>query len=261
MRRIIVPIDFSETSLNAARFISKMVAGQKETQILLYHNYAHDNDYEISKSYMDALKQELLEKGDLSVAYELEKGGELVDNIDKLAHSHRATLVAMGIRGRTELQQKYIGSNTLRTVDRNLYPVMIIPPDADFTKINNVAFACDFIDVENSTPTTLINAVLELFNPRLHIVNVNPNHYISANAACQFEQEKLKKMFSKYELEFHFITMYNFHDAIDSFLADFNIEMLITIPHHHTGSSGLWASSNTRKLAYHSHIPILTAHQ
>lgn len=261
MHRIILPVDFSETSLNAARFAAKMLSGQPDTLILLYHNYAHDNDREISKSYIESLQHELGEKSSITVEYELEKGGNFIDNLDKLAHTRRATIIAMGLTGQTELQQKFIGSNTLKAVDRSLYPVMIIPPDADFSKIKNVAFASDFRDVENSTPAALINAVLELFNPKLHVVNVNPEHYISVTEEGREEQQKLADMFSSYDKEFYFISMYDFQDAINSFLTDYDIDMLITIPRHHSGHSSLWETSNTRKLAYHSHIPILTAHQ
>src|SRR5690242_16281505 len=143
MQRIIIPVDFSETSMNAARFAAAMLSGRPDTLVILYHNYAHDNDYDIHKSYIEALQKELLDKGDNAVEYEMEKGGDLIDNIDRLAHTRRATMIAMGLTGRSEFQQKFIGSNTLKTVDRSIYPVMIIPPDAVFTGIKNVAFASD----------------------------------------------------------------------------------------------------------------------
>jgi len=44
MHRIIIPVDFSSTSFNAARFGAKLVAGQNDVQIILYHNYKHDNE-------------------------------------------------------------------------------------------------------------------------------------------------------------------------------------------------------------------------
>jgi nucleotide-binding universal stress UspA family protein len=261
MQRIIIPVDFSETSMNAARFAASMLSGRPDTLVILYHNYAHDSDYEIHKSYIEALQKELLEKGDNAVEYELEKGGDLIDNLDRLAHTRRATMIAMGLTGRTGLQQKFIGSNTLRTVDRSIYPVMIIPPDATFRDIKNVAFASDLVDVENSTPSVLINAVLGIFNPKLHVVNVNPEHYISVSDETKQQEDKLAEMFAPYEKQFHYLTMNDFQDALSTFLTDQNIDMLITIPRHHSGNAGLWESSNTRKLAYHSHIPILAAHQ
>lgn len=261
MQRIIIPVDFSQTSMNAARFAASMLSGRPDTLVILYHNYSNDNDYDIHRSYIEALQKELLEKGDNAVEFELEKGGDLIDNLDRLAHTRRATMIAMGITGRSALQQRFIGSNTLKTVDRSIYPVMIIPPDANFKTIRNVAFASDLVDVENSTPSVLINAVLEIFQPKLHVVNVNPEHYISVSEQAKQQEEKLATMFAPYEKQFHYLTMYDFQDALSTFLTDHEIDMLITIPRHHSGQSSLWETSNTRKLAYHSHIPILTAHQ
>ncbi len=259
MNRIIIPLDFSDTSFNAARFAAQMLSGKKDALAILYHNYADEEDREISISYLESLRNELLQKGDAAVEYEIEMGGDLIENLDRLAHTRRATLITMGITGRTSLQQKFIGSNTLKTVDRSLYPVMIIPPDASYREIKNVAFACDFMDVEQSTPTPLINAVLSMFKPKLHIVNVNSDHYISITDEVKAEKEKLVEMFKEFETDFYFIGMNDFHEAIDSFINDYNIDMLITIPRHHSGSASLWKSSHTRRLAYHSDIPVLAA--
>jgi hypothetical protein len=115
--------------------------------------------------------------------------------------------------------------------------------------------------VVNSTPSVLINSVLQIFKPKLHIINVNPEHYITVSDECRLEQEKLAEMFKDHEQEFHFLTMYDFQEALSTFLIDHDIDMLITIPRHHSGQTGLWERSNTKQLAYHSHIPILTAHQ
>ncbi len=261
MHRIIIPVDFSDTSFNAARFAAEMLAGKKDALAILYHNYTDENDRDISHSYLESLKAELLQKGDMAVECEMEMGGDLIENLDRLAHTRRATLITMGITGRSTMAQKFIGSNTLKTVDRSLYPVLIIPPDAGYQQIRNVAFASDFVNVEDSTPSALINSVLEMFNPKLHIVNVNPAHYVSITAEVQAQKEKFEQLFSSYDKEFYFIGMNDFHDAIDNFIRDYKIDMLITIPRHHSSSAGLWKSTNTKRLAYQSHIPVLAAHE
>ncbi len=259
MNRVIIPLDFSDTSFNAARFTAQMLSGKKDALAILYHNYADEKDRDICISYLESLKNELLEKGDTFVEYEIEQGGDLIENLDRLAHTRRATLITMGITGRSALQQKFIGSNTLKTVDRSLYPVMIIPPDAVYENISDVAFACDFKNVTDSTPTPMINAVLSLFKPKLHIVNVDPDHYISITDEVKEEKEKLQEMFKDFETEFYFIGMNDFHEAMDNFINDYNIDMLITIPRHHSGSASIWKSTHTRRLAYQSRIPVLAA--
>ena len=261
MHRIIIPVDFSETSLQAARFTAQMLAGKKDAVAILYNNYETEEDHDISINYLESLKKEFSRAGVNSVELEYEMGGDLIDNITRLVQSYRATLVVMGIKGKSTVEQAIFGSNTLKLVDKNLYPVLIIPPNASYNGINNVAFASDFIDIEATTPSTLISAVLEMFNPMLHIVNVNNEHYVSLTEEMQQGKEKFREMFSAYKTEFYFITMNDFFEALDNFVTDYKIDILITIPKHQSNSSSLFKASHTKQLAYHSHIPILAVHE
>jgi nucleotide-binding universal stress UspA family protein len=261
MNKVIIPIDFSETSLNAARYAAKMLAGKDTTTAILYHNYENTDDADISHNYQESLKKEFISAGVKNVECENEMGGDLIENISRMAHTVRATLVVMGITGKSAIRQVMFGSNTLKLIDKNLYPVMIIPPDAVYNGINNIAFASDYTNVENTTPFTLINAVLEMFNPKLHVVNVNKDIYVSIPVEMEQEKEKLKKMFSNYSTEFYFITMNDFYEAIDNFIKDYKIDVLVTVPKHQSNSASLFKSTHTKRLAYHSHIPILAAHE
>ncbi len=261
MHKVIIPIDYSETSLNAARFTAKMLAGKEDATAILYHNYDNQDDFDISHNYQESLKKEFIRAGVKHVECENEMGGDLIENISRLAHTVRATLVVMGITGKSAIRQVMFGSNTLKLIDKNLYPVMIIPPDAVYKGINNVAFASDYKNVEATTPAPLISSVLGIFNPKLHIVNVNREHYVSLTEEMQAEKEKLRKMFSDFSTEFYFLTMNDFYEAMDNFVKDYNIDVLITVPKHQSNSTSLFKSTHTKRLAYHSHIPILAAHE
>ncbi len=261
MHRVIIPVDFSETSLNAARFTAKMLAGKKDAIAILYNNYESADDYDVVVGYQESLKREFLAQGVEKVEYENEMGGDLIENISRLAHTSRATLIVMGITGKSEVRQAMFGSNTLKLVDKNLLPVMIIPPDAVYKGIENVVFTSDFKDVEDTTPSALISSVLEIFNPMLHIVNVSREHYVSLTEEIQQSKEKFREMFKSFKTEFYFLTMNDFYEAVDTFVKDYNIDVLVTIPKHQSNAISLFKSSHTKRLAYHSRIPILAAHE
>jgi len=261
MHRVIVPVDFSDTALNAARFVGQMIAGKKDALVILYHNFKDQQDHEMCMNYLESLKMELHHKGNQNVECVIEMGGNLIDNLSRLAQTRTATLIAMGITGRTALGQKLIGSNTLKMVEKSLIPVLIIPSDANFTGLNNVAFASDFKDVERTTPAAFIISVLEMFNPKLHIVNIDPEHYVAISESCQEEKDKLQNIFANYSPEFYFIGMNDFYDAMDTFVKDYNIDMLVTVPRFHNNSSALFKSTHTKRLAYHSSIPLMAAHE
>jgi hypothetical protein len=70
-----------------------------------------------------------------------------------------------------------------------------------------------------------------------------------------------KRMFKSFKTEFYFLTMNDFYDAVDNFVKDYNIDVLVTIPKHQSNAVSLFKSSHTKRLAYHSRIPILAAHE
>ncbi|HEX4876429.1 MAG TPA: universal stress protein [Chitinophagaceae bacterium] len=261
MHRVIVPVDFSETSLNAARYTGKMLAGKENASVILYTNYDSPDDLDVSLNFQESLKKELIKQGVKTVECESEMGGDLIENISRLAHTLRASLIVMGITGKSAIRAAMFGSNTLKLIDRNLYPVMIIPPDAHYKGMNNVAFASDFKNVEETTPASLLDSVLEIFNPKLHIFHVSKDITISDSPEVLEQKRLFEKMFSRYETGFHFLVRNDFYAAVDNFIKDYNIDVMITIPKHQSNSMSLFKSSHTKRLAYHSHIPILAAHE
>jgi nucleotide-binding universal stress UspA family protein len=261
MHRVIIPVDFSETSMNAARFTAQMLAGKKDALAVLYHNYEKKKELSECIRQLEKLKKEMLETGVAKVEFEKEMGGDLIENIARLAHTTRATLVVIGITGKSTFKQVLFGSNTLKLVNENLYPVMIIPPNAKYIEIKNVALASDFQNVELTTPSILISAVLEMFNPMLHIVNVSSEHYVSITEEYQRGKDWFKEMFKNYKTEFYFIGINDFFEAMDNFIRDYKIDLLVTVPKHDSNSGLYFSNSHTKKLAYHSHIPILAAHE
>ncbi|MFZ9386630.1 MAG: universal stress protein [Chitinophagaceae bacterium] len=261
MHRVIIPVDFSETSLNAARYSARMLAGKDHTLAILYTNFESPDDEDICINFQESLKWEFQKAGVKNVECEREMGGDLIDNISRLAHTIRATLIVMGITGKSAIRAAMFGSHTLKLIDRNLYPVMIIPPDAAYKGLKKVAFASDLKNVEDVTPSALISSVLEMFDPKLHIVHVHKEAYPSLPPELEYGKNKLAEMFSRFSLEFNFIIRNDFFAAIDRFILEQDIDAIITIPKHQSNATSIFKSTHTKRLAYHSHIPILAAHE
>ena len=167
----------------------------------------------------------------------------------------------MGITGKSPIKQLLVGSNTLKLVEKNICPVMIIPPDAAFNGVNNILFTSDFQEVKESTPVLYIKTVLDFFKANLHIVNVSNEHYVSLTEQFQSEREKLLSLLKEYNPEFYFIGMNDFHEAIEQFVKDKNIDLIITIPRFHSGITSIFKLSATKKLVFHSSVPVLAAHE
>jgi nucleotide-binding universal stress UspA family protein len=261
MKTVIVPVDFSGTSVNAAHYAANMLARSYDTDLILYHMYEKKNEEEEANKQLLKLKNELTKNSALRMETIAVHGDDLISAIERVVHHRHASLVVMGITGRTALEKVFIGSNTLKLVDKNVVPVLIIPPGASFKDVRNVALTSDFKDVRMTTPSVPIKSLLQLFHPAMHIVNVDSTHYVSITAEYQKEKAIMQEMFSDYTPEFYFIGRYDFFEAIEQFTNDKNIDILITIPRHHSFWDGLFKGQHTKKLVYHSHVPVLAVHE
>lgn len=261
MQTVVVPIDFSKPSLTAVHYAVNMLAGAYDTNLVLYHMYEKKNEEEEANRLLSNLRDQLSTDSPLRIESIAVLGDNLIQEIERVVHHRHASLVVMGITGKTAVEKVFIGSNTLKLVEKNVVPVLIIPPDAKFKEVKNVALTSDFKDVRMTTPSIPIKLLLELFRPALHIVNVDSEHYVSITAEYQKEKAILQQMFSDYNPEFYFIGMNDFFDAIERFTKDKNIDILITIPRMHSFLRRIFKGQHIKKIVYHSHVPILAVHE
>lgn len=257
MRTFVIPTDFSDTANNAAEFAFEMLKGQHDVNIILYHVYEKESQADYANTQLQALRDHLNNKQVLRVEILAVQGDDLIDEIERVVRHRQASLVIMGLTGKHAFAQMFMGSNTLKLVDRDLVPVLIIPPDAKYTGIKNVALTSDFKKVKLTTPSAPIKSVLQMFRPAFHIINVDDLHYVSLTDEYRKERDDMMEMFSEFNPEFYFIGMYDFHEAIEQFSKDKQIDMLITVPRKHSFLESLFKRSHTKSLVYHSTVPIL----
>lgn len=275
MKKFLVPTDFSETSKNAAKYAAQMAAGIPGAKVILINisdKFTAGSDGSpltetkkdrrtILQAALAHVAEEMRSLANVEIEFVIEEGTSLVETLDRYVRHQGINMIVMGITGASRLEQLFIGSNTLDMVDAGVCPVMIIPPDAQYRPIKNVLFASDFKDVETTVPTVPVKSVLDLFKASLHIVNVDSEHYVDITDEYKAQRVKLEKILGSYQPEFYFIRQYDFLDAVSQFALDKNIDVIVTVPKEHSFLSGLFKTSHTKKLAYHSHVPIIAIHE
>jgi nucleotide-binding universal stress UspA family protein len=273
MNNFIVPIDFSETSKNAARYaahISKLVP---DAHLILYNvfdtlEYGTDSSPLGTEGEEDASRKAIVELALQSVQTELssitnariscvaEENNHFLDTLERYVKNNNIQLIIMGLTGATHLGQVFMGSNALNIVKRAIAPVIITPEYTHSTSAKNVLLLTDFKDIDNTIPIDTVKSVLDLFNPRLFVVNVDHEHYVQVTEEYKAERLKLEEKLKDYHPEFYFIRLFDFVEATNQFVADNHIDLILTFPRKHSWLSGIFKTTNTSKLAYHSHVPI-----
>jgi nucleotide-binding universal stress UspA family protein len=260
MNTVIIPVDFSETSLHAAEFGAKWLSLAPEVEIILYHVCEKEDAYENRMEALQKLKDELSQNRKLNITL-LAETGDFITELEKLARHRQADLIIMGITNRSALMQVFVGSNALKMADNKFCPVLIVPANAAYNEIQNVLLATDLKNTSSTTPTAPIKKVLSTFNANLHIVNVNSEHYIALTEEFAAEQEKLRAMFAEFNPEFYFLRLYDVDEAIEQFAKDKSIDLIITIQKEHSVMHKLFNSGHLKKLSYESTIPVMAVHE
>jgi nucleotide-binding universal stress UspA family protein len=258
---IIVPVDFSAPSINAARFAAHMLVGNYEATLVLFHAYADQKSTGEIKNALQQLKDELIDEAILKVETRLEHNEDFIDSLERYARHIDAELVVMAITEKSKIGQMMHLSNSLKMIEQNVCPVLVVPHDVKYNTIKNVAIASDFKDVETSIPVVPVKKVLSIFRPNIHIVNINSEIYISLNEEYLKQRERMKEMFEEFRPEFYFITTYDFHETLRQFISDKKIDLVLTFPRKHSFINNLIRGNNTKRLVYESAVPVLAAHE
>jgi nucleotide-binding universal stress UspA family protein len=273
MKTWLLPIDFSETSKNAARYAVALANDIQNVKLVLYHVFgkiaagtdgtpldlSNTTRKEVAETAMANLIKELAPSGPYEVV--AEEGNSLTDNLTRYVRHHGADLVVMGLTGASRIEQLLMGSNALNMAHSAVCPVLIIPPQATYKGVKNIMFATDMHNVKQTTPVKALRSVLSTFNAKLHVVNVDSEHYVELTEEYKTERAALVSLLEGFDPEFYFIRIADFLDAVQTFVEDKKIDIIITVPRRHSFLTSLFKPSHTKKLLYHTITPLVALHE
>ncbi|HXB94340.1 MAG TPA: universal stress protein [Puia sp.] len=274
MNNFIVPIDFSETSKNAARYAAHISTLVPDAHLILYNvfdtlEYGSDSSPLNTEGEEDVSRKAIVELALNSVKTELsgitnariscvaEENHRFLDTLETYVKMNDIQLIIMGLTGATRLGQVLMGSNALNIVRKAIAPVIIVPPETHSQSAKNVLLLTDFQDIEHTIPISSVKLVLDLFKPKLYVVNVDHEHYVQVTEDYKAERGKLESLLKDYNPEFYFIRLFDFVEATNQFVTDYHIDLILTFPRRHSFLSNVFRTTSTSKLAYHSHVPIV----
>ncbi len=274
MKNIIVPVDFSDVSKNAVQYAIEFAKILKAdiTFLHVYHipaiasesvvampNFENleKNNLKIMEDFEKEIKQKY---GDTIHFKTLVKAGFLIEEMKELNLSNKFDFVVMGITGAGKLGELLMGSNATIAIHSLNIPIVVVPADAKFTSIKNIAFACDFDNKTDSKAIEKVKSISQLFNAQLHILNV-----IDKDEMPNFDKAaavvKLEIIMNNVRHTLNFPESDDVTYAINEFIERHDIDLLIMIPHKHNFLQSLFHKSNTKSMAFHTHVPLLTINE
>ncbi len=282
MKTIIVPTDFSNTATNAAAYAVRFAEQINVKRILLFHAYElpvaldplmpgvqmleldtfKDAAIKNLDNFRDQLRSTFPNSNiqfDVAVEYGSIAGGLLL-----LAEKEKIELIIMGITGGGALEETLIGSNTISVAGALGVPVLIIPPHAIFKAVDKIMLACDFDHADQHIPLGIIRELLNETKAKLLVFNLEVDLEESKNkfpATVVGEGFAVHTLLQEFNPEYHFAQNSEYVLGINEFAESHGVSMVISVPKKKTFFEKLFIKSSTKKLAFHTHLPLLVVHK
>lgn len=145
MSRILVPIDFSPSSINSLKYAHQLSI-ETDMPLSLFHCFhAHDYNRRFDfgkKDYATGIKEMLVDfykkhaQEKIGKTHFLAQAGTVIEKV--VALSSRYKLIVLGGRNFTSSFHKWLGSRSSNIASLAKCPVMIITPSAHYTPWDNI---------------------------------------------------------------------------------------------------------------------------
>lgn len=268
--KILVPVDFSAHSKNAAGYAAKM-AQKCNAEIILLNlvflqapphaaelNQQNIENLMISNAKQDCvqLMEELKTKNKkLPVSYEVINDFNLKEVIENYAVHNNIDLIIMGTKGATGLSKVLLGSNTAAVIGSSSIPVIAVPQHARFNGIKQIVYASDVLSIHKEL--TAVIPIVKKFKAHLQIV-----HVLQPDSKKRFDRitltNELRTKHNYDKLSFSIRLHSDVEDGIAEFISENKCDLLVMFTHNPGFLEKLFGRSSTREMVFETWIPLLT---
>jgi nucleotide-binding universal stress UspA family protein len=278
MKKILVPTDFSKTSITALE-VAFEIAKKSGAEISLLHvveeatreSYHITGEWQTNEDWSDRLfTLKLLEKSKgqleklvldprfsaVKVNGELRLGNAF-HGMRTIIAEQKVDLVVMGTQGRSKLEEMLIGSNTERVVRHSRCPVLSVhkkPAKVDF---KNIVYATA-MHKDEEVFSRIIKRTQQLYDSTIHLVRVNTPGDFQRDYVVKEYMEKFAK---KLGLKNYTINIFNDiteEDGIIYFAESIDADLIAMATHGRTGFAHVLAGSIAEDVVGHAKRPVLT---
>lgn len=271
MKRILIPVDFSEYSEEALK-VAAQIARKNNSELILLHllELPHQANALIGsgssipeimffKNKAIAKLEELMDadylKGiNVTEAIEFKNASE---GIIDASIKNDANLIVMGSHGTSGFKELLVGSNTEKVVRFSNIPVLVIKKKAEEFKARNFVFASDF-SKETRKPFRKMIEFAKIFDSNLFLVMIcTPNSFKTTSAA----ERIMRDFIADFDIENYSSHIYNdtnIENGVVNFANSVDADLIGMCTHGRTGLAHFFNGSIGENLVNHAAKPVIT---
>lgn len=278
MKNILVPVDFSQCSMDAFLY-AKRLADTLGFSIKLVHIYNGNFKAGASINLHSVKNREeaILKKMDEFVKVNLENSKNSIvltrqktetEAIVGLSTTHEIVeltkdeddiaMVVIGTTGSDNMMEKMFGSVSSTVAQRSHCPVILVPKGIEFKEYENVLYASNY----ESADENLLDQIVDfgsVFNATMHFVHVEENDNYET-----VEDTIFYKLFEKGDPSFSFnivnIKNRSVLSGLNQYADENNVDLIVLVNRQRNYLENIFQLSLTKRMAKTSKLPVMVFH-
>lgn len=269
--KILCPTDFSECSLNAIEYATRL--GEKyQADLILFHVLNREDYVKLSptdtdgKFQMDfvleklhnlqsAVTKEGLKNG-LQSCTSVVREGSIVKETLEYATELKANLIVVGTEGVNDFRENIIGSRASRIVEQSNTDIFVVPRKVYFKTPRKLVYASDYLE-EDKIAIQKIVEIAKFFDSEIDVVHISSTHKALDKSLHMTMVEEIEP-FIKYE-KVNFV-LKSFRDDIalglENYLQTARGDILVTLSEKKSFFDQIFSKSLSKKMAYFINKPL-----
>ncbi|MCL7762114.1 universal stress protein [Polaribacter sp. Z014] len=279
MKTILLPTDFSDNSWNAIEYALNFYKHSMCNFYLLHVNRLNDvvmEDYlyknaqdllvdvnvESSKKQLKDLQKKITLnfKNKHHKFYTVTDSNFFIESIRQHVQEKKVDVIVMGTKGASGFAGFITGSNTGDVITKVKCTTLVVPENAKFNKIEEIAFPTDF---SLSNDLQLLQPIIDILEEKkasLRVLNISKK-VTALNDDQQKSKELLEDYFYNYKHSFHFLTNKKVEDAVQCFVNSRNIDMIAMVAKNLNYFQQILFHTKVAEISYHTDVPFLVLHE
>lgn len=279
MKNILLPTDFSENSWNAIAYALHFFEKTTCTFYLLHVNalsyiaatdspYITDKDFventftKPAKKQLKALLKRISTEFPESTNHHfftLTDYNFFVESVRSHVLEKKIDMIVMGTKGASGLKKVIVGSNAADVIKKVKCPTLVVPEDAQFVDLDEIAFPTDYLLTYGVHLLKPLYNILDVHNSSLQVVHIT-NKSAELSIEQQDNKDLLNEYFNRFRVKFYNLSNKNVEDAIECFVQSRDVKMMAMVAKNINYFQRILFHNKIEEITYHTKIPFLVMH-
>ncbi|WP_452226756.1 universal stress protein [Lacinutrix cladophorae] len=280
MYNILLPTDFSKNSWNAIKYALHFYEYSICNFYLLHvnklNNIAMDDTSYIATSttiqdeYIKPSKKKLvalLKKIANQIPnntnhkfYTVSDYNFFIESIREQVQEKKINTIVMGTKGASGLKKYIVGSNTADVITKVKCTTLVVPENAKYHKIEEIAFPTDYSINYNLQTLFPLSKILDRTTSQLRIIHIKTEAE-KLNTNQEKNKELLADYFNNYKYSFHYLTSKKVEDAVQCFIESRDVDLITMVAKNLNYFQQILFHNKVEEISYHTDIPFLVMHE